>query len=62
MLRVLIVLAILYVQKLLFKFVEVLPGVSHIIIFVGGLLFTMALIGHQFIKVDVGYPLFDSLT
>lgn len=46
MLRVIVILAILYVQKLLFKFVEVLPGVSHIIIFVGGLLFTMALIGH----------------
>lgn len=45
-LRTLVVLAILYVQKLIFKFVQVLPGVTHIIIFVGGILFTMALIGH----------------
>jgi len=45
-LRTLSILAILYVQRLVFKFVQVLPGVSHIIIFVGGILFTMALIGH----------------
>ncbi|KAM3134127.1 hypothetical protein pb186bvf_013748 [Paramecium bursaria] len=60
MLRVLSVLAILYVQKLIYKFYEVLPGVSHIIIFIGGILFSMALIGHQCLSSTD--DLFKSLT
>lgn len=45
-LRVLSVLAILYVQRLIYKFIEVVPGVMHILIFIGGILFTLAIIGH----------------
>lgn len=44
--RVLILLAVQCVKNAIFKFVEVLPGVSHIILFIAGILFSFCLIGH----------------
>lgn len=76
--RVTVILAIQCLQQAIFKFIEVLPGVisiyiyiyilyqvSHIILFVAGILFSCALIGHEFLHdldSQIQIPTFGTMT